>query len=221
MPGSAPGTQSSHGTVTLAADGSGTLNATLDDFNTGDLLDVRGSWGPCSNQQSSGMFPIGSPFVPTLPTKQVQAAAAQDASASSLVAIGALLIFFPDELKAAGALTADEQALVDQALARGVETPRDGMVLYSGPGARKAAMDWAEANGKYTIYMTPGGRWLNEQNLYARPGFSKAAADRIWGQLSENFVHQARERLSTSREGHKLAVCSTLVSFRRSSIIRT
>jgi hypothetical protein len=218
-----------HGTVTLNADGSGSLTGTLEEyFYTGNTDVIQGSWGPCSIRKSSGAWPSGSTFIPTLPTNEVEAAAAaaQDSSPGVLIPLLALLIFAPEllGLGAAGEgvadtalvdesavgegvdpatlqaeydravadfnapLSAEGQTYLDQALAQGVSTERDQIVLYSGPGSKVGAQKFAEANGRYTLEQTPGGQWLEEQNLYDQ--LDRAEADRVWGRLSEAFVQQ-------------------------------
>jgi len=70
-------------------------------------------------------------------------------------------------------------------------TPRNGAVFWTGfhEGNQSAAMGWAEANGKFTIEMTQGGKWLNDLNLFG-PGspISSAEADMIWREASKMFA---------------------------------
>jgi hypothetical protein len=70
-----------------------------------------------------------------------------------------------------------------------VATDANQAVFYSGPGNRALAMEFAEQNGKKTIDMTAGGKWLNEQNLY--DFLPRGMADDIWKDLSKRFADDA------------------------------
>ncbi len=47
-----------------------------------------------------------------------------------------------------------------------VSTAENGAVFWSGPGNRALAQQFAIANGRTTIEMTPGGAWLDAQHLF-------------------------------------------------------
>lgn len=60
----------SHGTVTIAADGSGSINGTLRDNIVADFgsVRIRGSWGPCRRKARSSSRPTGPSTTPTSPS---------------------------------------------------------------------------------------------------------------------------------------------------------
>jgi hypothetical protein len=47
-----------------------------------------------------------------------------------------------------------------------VSTPPNGAVFWSGPGNRALAEAAASENGAFTLEMTPGGSWLDSQQLF-------------------------------------------------------
>jgi RHS repeat-associated protein len=83
-------------------------------------------------------------------------------------------------------------------------TPRNGAVLWTGykQGNQTAAMEWAKANGKFTIEMTPGGKWLDSLNLYG-PNSPVTAneASALWKVASEQFVAGASGRVNAFTRG--------------------
>ena len=57
---------------------------------------------------------------------------------------------------------------------------------------RSGAEAFATANGKTTLEMTPGGSWLDSQNLFERAnGLSEGQADAIWSVLSQRYAEGA------------------------------
>jgi len=53
-------------------------------------------------------------------------------------------------------------------------------------------MSWAEANGKFTIEMTPGGKWLNGLDLFgANSPVTRPQATALWNAASEQFASGA------------------------------
>ena len=88
------------------------------------------------------------------------------------------------------------QLVVRQAESRGLATPRDALVLWSGLGddGVVVAQAWARANGGMTLEMTPGGRWLDRLDLFGAGGKSlgitRLEAAEIWEQVSANAVGQ-------------------------------
>jgi hypothetical protein len=49
-----------------------------------------------------------------------------------------------------------------------VSTEKDQATFYSGPGNRKIAEEFAVINGKITLEMTSGGKYLDNMNLFAK-----------------------------------------------------
>lgn len=69
-------------------------------------------------------------------------------------------------------------------------TPNNGAVFWTGyqQGNKATAMQWAAENGKYTIEMTPGGKWLEGLDLYGgASSVSRSQADMIWQAASGEF----------------------------------
>lgn len=93
-----------------------------------------------------------------------------------------------------------------------VSTPRDGAVFWTGyeRGNQTAAMKWAAANGKYTIEMTPGGRWLNSLDLYGPNSLlTRAQADAAWVRMSERFTEGASGHVNAFTRGTSYNPAST------------
>ncbi len=70
-----------------------------------------------------------------------------------------------------------------------VSTAPNQAVFYSGTGNRALAEDFATANGKTTLEMTPGGSWLDSQKLY--DVLPPDQADAIWSVLSQRYAEGA------------------------------
>lgn len=80
-----------------------------------------------------------------------------------------------------------------------VASPRDGAVFYSDDAGKNRAA--AEAYAKHcsqtgkmttTLEATPGGKWLESQNLYSSPlGLSGDEADQVWAALSVKYADEA------------------------------
>lgn len=73
-----------------------------------------------------------------------------------------------------------------------VSTARNGAVFYSGTGNRGLAETFAGANGRQTLEMTPGGRWLDNRKLFApNSPLTPNEATAVWSRLSERFANGA------------------------------
>jgi hypothetical protein len=74
-----------------------------------------------------------------------------------------------------------------------VSTAENGAVFYSGPGNRALAEQFAIANGRTTLEMTPGGAWLDQQQLFntAQSGLTTEQASQVWSALSQRFAQGA------------------------------
>jgi len=74
-----------------------------------------------------------------------------------------------------------------------VSTARNGAVFHSGSGNRALAEQFAIANGRTTLEMTPGGAWLNQRQLFttARSGLTAEQAVQVWSRLSTRFAEGA------------------------------
>jgi hypothetical protein len=73
-----------------------------------------------------------------------------------------------------------------------VSSHPNGAVFYSGRGNRELAEGFANQTGKTTLEMTPGGRWLDAQNLFGpNSPFTPNEAVEIWSRLSQRFASEA------------------------------
>jgi RHS repeat-associated protein len=79
---------------------------------------------------------------------------------------------------------------MNQAKTLDVSTSQNGAVFYSGTGNRALAEQFAIANGKTTLEMTPGGGWLDQQQLFnpATSPLSSDQAAQVWSQLSQRYA---------------------------------
>src|ERR1039458_2227843 len=99
-------------------------------------------------------------------------------------------------------LTAED--LLAQVRAADFVTPRDAAVFWTGypQGNQAVAMRWADANGKFTIEMTPGGRILKNLDLYGPNSLvTREEADAIWRAASERFASGASGRVTAFTKG--------------------
>lgn len=79
-----------------------------------------------------------------------------------------------------------------QARTLDVSTAENGAVFYSGPGNYQLAEQFALEEGRTTINMTPGGSWLNAENLYGPESpLTPEQADEVWSVLSQRFAQGA------------------------------
>ena len=73
-----------------------------------------------------------------------------------------------------------------------VSTAPGRAVFYSGKGTRAVAEELAIREGRTTIEMTAGGRWLESQQLFGpRSPLTTEQATAVWSRLSERFAEQA------------------------------
>lgn len=73
-----------------------------------------------------------------------------------------------------------------------VATLPNEAVFYSGRGNDVLARQFAEDNMRTTIEMTPGGKWLDDQNLYGPSSpVTRAEADAIWAKASRRYAGEA------------------------------
>lgn len=113
------------------------------------------------------------------------------------------LVRFAESLAAEGGTSAFD-GLMGQVRAADFSTPRNGAVFWTGysQGNQAAAMSWAEANGKFTIEMTPGGKWLNSLNLYGpNSTVSATEANALWNTASERFASGASGNINAFTRG--------------------
>lgn len=82
---------------------------------------------------------------------------------------------------------------MQQAQTLDVSTAPNTAVFYSGPGNRALAEQFATANGGTTLEMTPGGAWLDQQQLFntAQSGLTTEQAAQVWSTLSQRFAQGA------------------------------
>lgn len=83
-------------------------------------------------------------------------------------------------------------------------TPRDGAVAWTGfeQGNKQAAQAWARANGKFTLDMTPGGKWLDGIDFYGpNSPFTELEAEHIWRAASAKFINEASGQLNAFTRG--------------------
>ena len=73
-----------------------------------------------------------------------------------------------------------------------VATAVDKTVFYSGQVNRKMAEEFAVAEDKTTLEMTPGGKYLDDLRLF-EPGspLTPDQAKRVWSRLSRRYATQA------------------------------
>ena len=73
-----------------------------------------------------------------------------------------------------------------------VKTGKNQAVFYSGPGNRQLAEQFAKENGKLTLEMTPGGKYLDNLKLFdSNSPLTGDQAAEIWGKLSKLYAKNA------------------------------
>lgn len=73
-----------------------------------------------------------------------------------------------------------------------VSTAPNIATFYSGPGNRKAAEEFAKANGKTTLEMTEGGKFLDKLGLFEENSpLTRNEAFAVWGRLSQRYAEGA------------------------------
>ena len=70
-----------------------------------------------------------------------------------------------------------------------VSTGANEATFYSGAGNRALAEQFAEENGRSTLEMTPGGKWLDQEGLFGpRSPLTRGEAVAVWSRLSGRFA---------------------------------
>jgi RHS repeat-associated protein len=74
-----------------------------------------------------------------------------------------------------------------------VSTAENGAVFWSGNGNQALAEQFAAANGRQTLEMTPGGSWMQAQDLFnpATSPLTRQQASQVWDTLSGRFAGNA------------------------------
>lgn len=73
-----------------------------------------------------------------------------------------------------------------------VSTMRNSAVFYSGRGNRELAEVFAANNGKTTLEMTAGGKWLDDMKLFDSDSLlSPSQAAQVWSKLSKRNAEGA------------------------------
>jgi hypothetical protein len=73
-----------------------------------------------------------------------------------------------------------------------VSTKPNEAVFYSGKGNRALAETFAQDNGKTTLEMTPGGKWLDEQGLFGKDSpLTPDQAIKVWSKISQRYAQGA------------------------------
>ena len=81
---------------------------------------------------------------------------------------------------------------MNQAKTLDTSTSQNGAVFWSGTGNQTLAEQFAAANGKTTLEMTPGGSWMQSQNLFGpNSPLSANQARQVWDTLSGRFAQGA------------------------------
>jgi len=89
-----------------------------------------------------------------------------------------------------------QELLIEQAARRGFATAQDEAIFWSGLGRGNSGVvrsqRFAIENGGRTLEMTPGGRYLQDLDLYG-PGsaLDRVQADNVWGSASREFARGA------------------------------
>ncbi|MDD3139996.1 MAG: hypothetical protein PHX08_13605 [Lachnospiraceae bacterium] len=70
-----------------------------------------------------------------------------------------------------------------------VSTKPNTATFYSGKGNRELAEEFAKTNGKTTLEMTQGGKYLDDLKLFADDSaLTKEQAADVWKRLSERYA---------------------------------
>ena len=73
-----------------------------------------------------------------------------------------------------------------------VTTQPNTATFYSGPGNRALAEQFANANGKTTLEMTQGGKYLDDLKLFEQGSpLTGDQASQVWRRLSERYAQGA------------------------------
>ena len=69
-----------------------------------------------------------------------------------------------------------------------VSTEKNTAIFYSGPGNRELAEAFAKINGKTTLEMTNGGKYLDELQLFADKSILTKEQAAIVGKICQRFI---------------------------------
>ena len=73
-----------------------------------------------------------------------------------------------------------------------VSTAPNSATFYSGPGNRALAEEFALTNGKTTLEMTSGGKYLDDLQLFGSGSpLTQEEATNVWARLSARYAQNA------------------------------
>ena len=85
-----------------------------------------------------------------------------------------------------------------------VSSAPNSAVFYSGPGNRALAEQYAADNNGSTIEMTPGGSWLDNEQLFGPDSqLSPDQATQVWSAASGRFAQGASGDVTAFTQGSR------------------
>jgi len=85
-----------------------------------------------------------------------------------------------------------------------VSTSPNTATFYSGPGNRDLAEKFAIENGKTTLELTPGGKYLDDLKLFEEGSpLTKKQAAAVWSRLSQRYAEGASGNVYAFIKGSK------------------